>query len=303
MYIKAVVVLLLTLVVCATSRLSIRLEAPDIVAITEPNSGTADVLYQVVADSADDEWSDTLKVCIFGEYLGTTSAIEDLGPYCFTNPADTLKMQGMGIGSYHLAGAVMQENASHDQRTAVTHSEAAFVSIDVVEQVPFVASYDFQHVYPWQAVPPGLEIILPLDGSGKREARIPPRWQLTLYIEPPTHLQPAPIITQSRSIEEHNDNKLIVDDSEIQRLEATTEDTLPAIKAYNSGFFFRTDVTYGTTAREILEKLAVHKKLGSAVGCDISWEYDGAPLTGAETVGELDLFNNVKDLVPIFTCT
>ena len=45
--------------------------------------------------------------------------------------------------------------------------------------------------YEWQelpegdavAVPPGLEIDLPLDGLGRRRARIPPAWQLRVWIE------------------------------------------------------------------------------------------------------------------------
>lgn len=51
-------------------------------------------------------------------------------------------------------------------------------------------SYDWQKVEPWQTVPQGMEVSLPVGNSaadandGQKRARIPPRWQLQVYIEP-----------------------------------------------------------------------------------------------------------------------
>eukprot|EP00899_Mesostigma_viride_P024379 jgi/Mesvir1/5125/Mv15280-RA.2 len=46
---------------------------------------------------------------------------------------------------------------------------------------PFVPSYAWQAVPEGVNVPAGLEVRLPLDGSGTKEARIPDPWQLTFY--------------------------------------------------------------------------------------------------------------------------
>ncbi|CAM9523747.1 unnamed protein product, partial [Laminaria digitata] len=53
---------------------------------------------------------------------------------------------------------------------------------DTVVREEFVPSYDWQRVYPWQSVPPGLEVVLPLDGVSEKRARIPPSWRLQLYV-------------------------------------------------------------------------------------------------------------------------
>ena len=51
-------------------------------------------------------------------------------------------------------------------------------------------SYDWQKVEPWQTVPQGMEVSLPVGNTptgvndGQKRARIPPRWQLQVYIEP-----------------------------------------------------------------------------------------------------------------------
>jgi hypothetical protein len=47
---------------------------------------------------------------------------------------------------------------------------------------PFVPSSSWQLLAPWHtSLPPGLEVRLPLDGSGLREARIPPEWQFKVW--------------------------------------------------------------------------------------------------------------------------
>ena len=51
----------------------------------------------------------------------------------------------------------------------------------------FHPTYDFQSVGPDQSVPPGLEIHLSLDGSQKREARIPLIWRLQIVVRLPNN--------------------------------------------------------------------------------------------------------------------
>ena len=46
----------------------------------------------------------------------------------------------------------------------------------------FVPSYDWQDLSNTATVPPGLDLQLPLDGQPRR-ARIPPRWQLRVWID------------------------------------------------------------------------------------------------------------------------
>ena len=62
------------------------------------------------------------------------------------------------------------------------HDPAAFG-----RQQPFVPSYTWQALADDAAlrVPPGLEIDLPLDGVGQRRARIPPCWQLRVWVPQP----------------------------------------------------------------------------------------------------------------------
>jgi hypothetical protein len=51
-------------------------------------------------------------------------------------------------------------------------------------------SYEWQKVEQWQTVPQGMEVSLPVGNAaasandGQKRARIPPRWQLQVYIEP-----------------------------------------------------------------------------------------------------------------------
>lgn len=55
----------------------------------------------------------------------------------------------------------------------------------LAEQVPppppFVATYEWQTVGANEELPSGLDIELPLDGTGPRRARIPERWQLSVW--------------------------------------------------------------------------------------------------------------------------
>lgn len=54
-------------------------------------------------------------------------------------------------------------------------SEVATAQVDVVVQQEFEPSHEWQHVYPWQTVLPGLEVQLLEDKPGEqRRARLPP---------------------------------------------------------------------------------------------------------------------------------
>ncbi|CAM9523818.1 unnamed protein product, partial [Laminaria digitata] len=61
-------------------------------------------------------------------------------------------------------------------------SPIASTELAVVAQNDFSPSYEWQRVYPWQSVPPGLEVVLPLDGVSETRARIPPSWRFQLYV-------------------------------------------------------------------------------------------------------------------------
>lgn len=110
-------------------------------------------------------------------------------------------------------------------------SEVATAQIDVVFQQAFTPSYEWQQVYPWQSVPPGLEVQLPLDGVGQKRARVPPSWRLQLYI-------PG---------EEQNEG------------------------GGSGGFFVRTDLGAGSTMLELRRAIARHPRFGFPVECVRLW--------------------------------
>ena len=49
----------------------------------------------------------------------------------------------------------------------------------------FAPSYEWKDVGESQSVPPGLEVRLPLGGGGAKMARIPPRWQMRVWVGEP----------------------------------------------------------------------------------------------------------------------
>lgn len=59
-------------------------------------------------------------------------------------------------------------------------SEVATAQIDVVVKRDFEPLYKWQQVYPWQSVPPGLEVQL-LDNGGQKLARLPPSYDEDSY--------------------------------------------------------------------------------------------------------------------------
>jgi hypothetical protein len=66
-------------------------------------------------------------------------------------------------------------------------------------------------------------------------------------------------------------------------------------------FFFRRDVAADTTAGELAESLA-HSSLqqSDAPPLSVRFQHKGVLLTGTETAAQLDLFNTVRQLVPLF---
>ena len=69
--------------------------------------------------------------------------------------------------------------------------------------------------------------------------------------------------------------------------------------AEGDSFFFRTDISSDTTIATLAAELAKHPKVQLPPEC-VQWEYDGLELAGHETAAELDLFNNQRDLKPVF---
>jgi len=69
----------------------------------------------------------------------------------------------------------------------------------VHESESFVASWDWQPLSPRQQVPPGLEVTLPLDGSGLKRARIPPVWRLQVRTRAASMLAASPLRTATHA--------------------------------------------------------------------------------------------------------
>jgi hypothetical protein len=65
-------------------------------------------------------------------------------------------------------------------------------------------------------------------------------------------------------------------------------------------FFFRRDVAADTTAGELAERLAAHSSLQNSDLHSVHFEHKGVLLSGSETAAQLDLFNTVRQLVPVF---
>ncbi|CAM9616486.1 unnamed protein product [Pylaiella littoralis] len=135
--------------------------------------------YEVLQEPAGAPF-DGLQVCVWiDSFAKGKDASSTSGPFCFEGPQQKLPIDGLEVGSHRLSAAVVAPSQDGPTRQL---SEVATAQIDVVLQHAFVPSYEWQQVYPWQSVPPGLEVQLPLDGSGQKRARVPPSWRLQLYI-------------------------------------------------------------------------------------------------------------------------
>ena len=91
--------------------------------------------------------------------------------------ADTLDLTGIKTGR-HVLWLVLQ-----DKHTRVVTGEPEIVRFVVVPQI-FEPRYEWQEIIDGQSVPAGLEIVLDMSGKGKR-GRIPPRWQLQIWMAGP----------------------------------------------------------------------------------------------------------------------
>ncbi|CAN0439119.1 unnamed protein product, partial [Hapterophycus canaliculatus] len=155
------------------------------------------------------------------------------------------------------AAVVAPSQQGHTQLSGV-----ATAQVDVILRRDFVPSYEWQQVHPWQSVPPGLEVQLPLDGVGQKRARVPPAWRLQLYI-------PGG---------EQGDGG--------------------GSKTQDGGFFVRTDLSAGSTVLDLRREIARQPRFGLALE-RVRLSLGGRVLGDEETAEGLDLFNRQKELVPL----
>lgn len=147
-------------------------------------------------------------------------------------------------------------------------SPVADTIFEVVLHEEFAATYTWQDVQEWQSLPAGLEIVLPLDGLGKKRARIPPVWQLQKYVE------------------------LSGDDGRTSKGETAVAEKL-------SGFFVRVNVRPETTVLELRREIARHPRLaGQRIG-RVKLLLGGRLLNDLETLVSLDLFNRLRDFAVV----
>ena len=115
---------------------------------------------------------------------GTTDAVSnnfDSEPFTFTSQEqiDKLKAHGIAPGFYKMRVAV--EHGDTKRLISESVQLISFEVRDVADEKTMTPSYSWQQVLEGQSVPSGLEIALVLsagDGSGDREARIPPSWRI-----------------------------------------------------------------------------------------------------------------------------
>lgn len=160
------------------------------------------------------------------------------------------------INNCRLSAAVVAPS----QQGPTQLSGVATAQVDVVLRRDFVPSYEWQQVFPWQSVPPGLEVQLPLDGVGQKRARVPPAWRLQLYIP--------------------------------------GGGSAGASKTFDGGFFVRTDLKKGSTVLDLRREIARHPRFGLPAD-RVRLSLGGRVLGDEETAEGLDLFNRQKELVPV----
>lgn len=147
-----------------------------------------------------------------------------------------------------------------DHGASTQLSEVATAHVDVLLQQEFVPSYEWQQVYPWQSVPPGLEVQLPLDGVGQKRARVPPSWRLQLYIP---------------EGQEGGEGE-----------------------GRNGGFFVRMDLQANSTVLELRREIVRQPRFGLSLE-SVTLSLGGRVLGDEETAEGLDLFNRQRDLTPL----
>lgn len=121
------------------------------------------------------ELSDGRKFCwsVFRKnILGVEEAYGQ--PTCFDSHQE-LSVRGLPKGQYRVLGSLVAQTG-----TVVANSPPH--TFRVMET--FWPSYDWQYIHSSDDIPAGMEIIMPLDGSGLKQARIPPTWRLQLDVGP-----------------------------------------------------------------------------------------------------------------------
>eukprot|EP00238_Polyblepharides_amylifera_P005089 CAMPEP_0196593842 /NCGR_PEP_ID=MMETSP1081-20130531/76760_1 /TAXON_ID=36882 /ORGANISM="Pyramimonas amylifera, Strain CCMP720" /LENGTH=268 /DNA_ID=CAMNT_0041917949 /DNA_START=10 /DNA_END=816 /DNA_ORIENTATION=+ len=97
-------------------------------------------------------------------------------PSCSTQHRPNLIVQGFSPGSYRALGSLVSSSGE-----IIAHSPIQTFHVD---DDTFISSYEWTPVTSHQDIPAGLEVELPLDGSGKKRARIPPVWRLQVDLGP-----------------------------------------------------------------------------------------------------------------------
>lgn len=99
---------------------------------------------------------------------------------CSKEDSPFFTASGLPVGSHLVALAVLTNTSG---TTVVTSVISTRFLIKTQPQNIFLPSYTWDLVSESVAVPPGLEIQLPLDGQGQKIARIPSKWRMQKYIE------------------------------------------------------------------------------------------------------------------------
>ena len=97
-----------------------------------------------------------------------------------------ISLSQLGWGNYRVVSTVFGVDGAIQPGSPEGQVTAA-VEFTVIEDGATLVTptYDWQPVESWQSVPPGMEVQLPLNGTGTTKvARIPPSWQLQVFIEP-----------------------------------------------------------------------------------------------------------------------
>ncbi|KAK3272656.1 hypothetical protein CYMTET_19062 [Cymbomonas tetramitiformis] len=115
-------------------------------------------------------------VC-FSIHRSTRTSKEHLyGRACFDS-VQTIRANKLPAGSYRVAGVLVDEQ---DNELPDLTAQVEFEVVQVKPVEEFRAKYEWQAVETGQQIPGGMEVSLPLDGSTKKMARIPPTWRLQI---------------------------------------------------------------------------------------------------------------------------
>jgi hypothetical protein len=101
-------------------------------------------------------------------------------PSCFAaQTSSSLLMRALPPGTFRVRGALQPAALGTPAAHSATHAFTV--------QAAFVPSYDWQLLARGvEAVPPGMEVTLPLDGHTLKRARIPPVWRIQVRKRPPS---------------------------------------------------------------------------------------------------------------------